>query len=139
MVSPPAGESRLALNAGRRDNIAMAANADLKRSLSTVVDKLEAALRRMQLWEDESPSAARLASTQPFSVDTLNFHQWLQWQFIPRMRRILRGDGELPKMSAIRPYAEECVKELGGKSAELLFLIDHFDALIRGEAPERTH
>ena len=55
------------------------------------------------------------------------------------MRRILSGDGELPTSSAIRPYAEERAEELGGNPAELLFLIGHFDALIRGDKPEFAH
>jgi uncharacterized protein YqcC (DUF446 family) len=108
---------------------------DRDRALRVVVDALEVALRRMRLWEQESPDAVRLASTQPFSFDTLRFHQWLQWQLIPRMRQILDGGGVLPTASAIHPYAEECVAELGEDPAELLFLIGHFDALIRGESP----
>ncbi|HEX5048575.1 MAG TPA: YqcC family protein, partial [Gammaproteobacteria bacterium] len=57
---------------------------DRHRALGVVVDAMEAALRRMQLWEQQRPDALRLASTQPFSCDTLRFHQWLQWQLIPR-------------------------------------------------------
>ena len=110
-----------------------------QRALTAVVDRLEQALRGMELWEDESPSAARLASTRPFSVDTLRFPEWLQWQLIPRMRRILAGDGPLPTSSAIEPYAKECLEDLGGHSAELLFLIGHLDALIRGETPGAAH
>src|SRR5262245_59030436 len=95
---------------------------DRKRALAAVVDALEQTLRQKRLWEHERPSAALLASTQPFSVDTLRFHQWLQWQLIPRMRGILGGEGALPTASAIHPYAEECKAELGDDPAELLFL-----------------
>jgi uncharacterized protein YqcC (DUF446 family) len=112
---------------------------DRHRALSVVVDAMETTLRRTRLWEQVSPDALRLASTQPFSVDTLLFHQWLQWQLIPRMRRILDGDGELPTASAIHPYAQECAAELGDGSRELLFLIGHLDALIRGEKPGAAH
>ncbi|HZF29260.1 MAG TPA: YqcC family protein [Gammaproteobacteria bacterium] len=112
---------------------------DRHRALSVIVDALEATLRRMRLWEQESPDAVRLASTQPFSCDTLRFHQWLQWLLIPRMRQVLDDGGALPTASAIHAYAEECVAELGEDPAELLFLIGHFDALIRGESPGAAH
>jgi uncharacterized protein YqcC (DUF446 family) len=115
------------------------ADIERQRALTAVVDCLEDTLRRMELWEDDSPEEARLASTQPFSIDTLRFHQWLQWQLIPQMRRILAGDGDLPTASAIHPYAEECLEQLGGERAELLFLIGHFDALIRRETPGAAH
>jgi uncharacterized protein YqcC (DUF446 family) len=124
---------------GENDCMAFDSDIDRQRALTSVVDELEATLKRMQLWEATCPEAARLASTQPFSFDTLRFHQWLQWQLIPRMRRILGGDGDLPTSSAIRPYAEEWAEELGGNPAELLFLIGHFDALIRGDRSELAH
>jgi uncharacterized protein YqcC (DUF446 family) len=109
-------------------------------AISAVVDELEAVLKRMERWEERSPDAARLASTLPFSYDKLDFHQWLQWQLIPRMRRILEGNGDLPTRSAIHPYAEEFLRPEDARSAELLFLIGHFDALITGDkAPASAH
>ena len=109
-------------------------------AITAVVDELEALLRRMELWEEESPDETQLASTLPFSFDTLDFPQWLQWQLIPRMRRILDGHGELPARSAIHPYAEECMLQQDAVTAELLFLIGHFDTLITGEgSPASVH
>jgi uncharacterized protein YqcC (DUF446 family) len=112
----------------------MRASEDTERvaALSAVVDALEAALRRAGLWERESPQAALLASPEPFCYDTLAFHQWLQWQLIPRMRGILAGGGALPSRSAIHPYAEDCLAAVEADASELLALIEHFDALIQG-------
>jgi len=109
-----------------------------ERALIAVVDGLEAELRRMQLWEPEPPSAQLLESTQPFCVDTLALSQWLQWLLIPRMRRILAGDGELPTSSAIHPYAENCFEHLDDPRV-LLLLLQRFDGLIRDEAAALTH
>jgi uncharacterized protein YqcC (DUF446 family) len=109
-----------------------------ERALIAVVDSLEAELRRMQLWEHEPPNEKLLASTKPFCVDTLAFWQWLQWQLIPRMRRIFAGEGSLPTESAISPYAEDCVEHLEDPRP-LLLLIERFDGLIRGEAAALTH
>ena len=109
-----------------------------ERALKAVVDGLEAELRRMRLWEPVPPSEELLASPQPFCVDTLALSQWLQWMLIPRMRRILAGDGELPTRSAIHPYAEDCFDHLADPS-NLLLLIERFDELIRGEAVAVAH
>jgi uncharacterized protein YqcC (DUF446 family) len=104
-----------------------------ERALMAVVDGLEAELRRMRLWEREPPREELLASPKPFCIDTLALSQWLQWLLIPRMRRIFAGDGELPRSSAIHPYAEDCFEHLDDSSA-LLQLIERFDDLIRGES-----
>lgn len=104
-----------------------------ERALIAVVDGLEAELRRQRLWEREPPREDQLASPQPFCVDTLALSQWLQWRLIPRMRRILAGDGELPTRSAIHPYAEDCFEHLEDPRA-LLLLIERFDGLIRNDA-----
>jgi uncharacterized protein YqcC (DUF446 family) len=109
-----------------------------ERALIAVVDGLEAELRRMELWEPEPPSERMLASTQPFCFDTLALSQWLQWLLIPRMRRILAGEGDLPTRSAIHPYAEDCFEHLDDPSA-LLLLIEQFDGLIGDEAEAVTH
>ena len=140
MLPPPRIRPRLPSTAGGGHNPLVDIDAQRLAALSAVVDELEAVLKRMQRWEEQSPEASQLASTLPFSYDKLDFHQWLQWQLIPRMRRILEGDGQLPTHSAIHPYAEECLQPQDARTAELLFLIDHFDALITGDkAPADQH
>jgi len=109
-----------------------------ERALIAVVDGLESELRRHRLWEREPPNAQLLASTQPFCADTLALSQWLQWRLIPRMRRILAGDGELPATSAIHPLAEDSFEHLDDPRT-LLVLIERFDGLIRDEGAALTH
>ena len=101
------------------------------RALRVIVDRVELELRRIDLWEDAPPTSDALTSREPFSYDTLMFHQWLQWQFIPRMRRILAGHGALPSTSAILPYAQDSMQRYRERDvSELLFLIGSFDELI---------
>jgi uncharacterized protein YqcC (DUF446 family) len=109
-----------------------------ERALIAVIDGLEAELRRMDLWELSPPSQQMLASTEPFCFDTLALSQWLQWLLIPRMRRILAGEGSLPTESAIHPLAEDCFEHLDDPST-LLMLIERFDRLIGGEQPALAH
>jgi len=105
---------------------------DQYRSLRYIVAQIEVELKTLQLWETAPPAADALASTEPFSVDTLDFHQWLQWQFLPKMRRILLGHGQLPATSQIFPYAVDCLRDSDLNPNELLFLLRSFDELISG-------
>ena len=104
-----------------------------RRAIAEVVAGICRELQGSALWECERPSVRRLSSDEPFSYDTLMFHQWLQWQFLPRMQAILADGGELPRESAIHPYAEECLADQLENPEPLLFLLKAFDELISGD------
>ena len=106
---------------------------DRYRALRGIVAKIEIELKTLELWESAPPEASALSSALPFSYDTLDFHQWLQWQFLPKMRRILMGHGPLPESSQIFPYALDCLRDSERDPNELLFLLRSFDELISGE------
>lgn len=93
---------------------------------------IERELRLQGLWGDESPSAEALASTQPFAVDTLEFEQWLQWIFLPRMKMILEQDLPLPNASGIQEMAEMVFSSrfMQGRDLQLQVLLKEFDQLI---------
>lgn len=82
----------------------------MKTQVRQQLNELQIALRLHQLWEENAPAAEKLASQQPFAIDTLSATQWLQWIFIPRMHALLDADAELPKGFAISPYLEESLK-----------------------------
>ena len=44
------------------------------------------------LWSDKTPSAYELSSPEPFSVDRLDFEQWVQWIFLPKMKVIIEQE-----------------------------------------------
>ncbi len=52
--------------------------------LVKLLDELEVRLRAAQLWQATPPSSQALVSQEPFAVDTLLPHEWLQWIFLPR-------------------------------------------------------
>jgi uncharacterized protein YqcC (DUF446 family) len=107
-----------------------------RRAVAAVVADIAAEMRRARLWETDAPSPRRLASSQPFCFDTLQFHQWLQWQFLPRMTEILDGGHDLPDSSAILPYAEEFLPSRLEDPRRLLFLLRTFDELITRDWPK---
>ena len=96
---------------------------------SLLID-IEAELRRLDLWEQEPPSAAALASTEPFCVDTLSFTQWLQFVFIPRMYALLEMERLPPGRCEIRPLAEQYFSEGRLPTAGLIAAIGRLDELL---------
>ncbi|HNL91278.1 MAG TPA: YqcC family protein [Pseudomonadales bacterium] len=74
--------------------------------LGSLLIDIECALRRGDFWQTETPPASALASTEPFAVDTLDFHQWLQFVFLPRMRELINARQMLPEQCNITAMAE---------------------------------
>ncbi|RDH46004.1 YqcC family protein [Zooshikella ganghwensis] len=99
---------------------------NLRHLLQAIQDEMEA----LQLWEVEPPSAEALASKQPFCIDTLEFTQWLQWVFLPKIEALLDKNTPLPSSSNIHALAEEYFKSLTVDSAQLLVLLEKVDQLI---------
>lgn len=79
--------------------------------LTLALEQLEAELRCQTLWQAEAPAENALQSTQPFAIDSLEPHEWLQWLFIPGMRRLIESEAELPGGFTMLPYFEEVWKE----------------------------
>lgn len=65
---------------------------------------IERELRVLGWWETTPPGEQALSSQEPFCVDTLEFAQWLQWIFLPRMKIILERDLPLPNASGILEF-----------------------------------
>jgi uncharacterized protein YqcC (DUF446 family) len=93
---------------------------------------IERELRVQGWWSSVSPSAEALASVEPFAVDTLDFEQWLQWIFLPRMKMILEQDLPLPNASGIQEMAEMvfAARNVQGRDRQLQVLLKEFDLLI---------
>jgi uncharacterized protein YqcC (DUF446 family) len=91
--------------------------------------EIEAEMRRISLWSEQKPADDKLSSELPFCYDTLAVEQWLQWIFIPRMRRILEQNLDLPTKCDIHPYAEEFLTDRAQDTVQLLALIKRFDEL----------
>ncbi|MEM9305188.1 MAG: YqcC family protein [Pseudomonadota bacterium] len=102
----------------------MSVEADARSLLQAV----QAELERLELWENTPPPEEKLASTAPFAFDTLEFHQWLRWIFVPRTHALLDAGGRLPPNCDIAPMAEWYVEEKALET-ELVDLIKRFDAL----------
>ena len=98
--------------------------------VAAVLIDIEAELRRMGCWQAEPPAPEALRSEQPFAIDTLNFAQWLQFIFIPRMQFLLDQQQDLPRASGIAPMAEEYFSGLQLPVEGLLTALQAMDALL---------
>ena len=97
-----------------------------------LLERLESVMREAGIWESQSPGAAALASTEPFAIDTLSCNQWLQWIFIPRMKKLVAQKAALPAQFEISPYVEEAMKDQQGSMA-VLAVTRELDHLFRAE------
>ncbi|WP_133752005.1 YqcC family protein [Pseudomonas sp. LP_7_YM] len=91
---------------------------------------IERELRVLDWWTDMPPSDEALASREPFCVDTLDFDQWLQWIFLPRMKTILEQDLALPNASGILEMAQMVYANRARETRHLQELLAQFDRLI---------
>ncbi len=94
--------------------------------LARALELLEAEMRLCELWQSESPSAEALQSVEPFSIDTLEAHEWLQWVFLPTMLIILDENKPIPRGFELSPYFEEVWKDNDAYSA-VLAVVNHID------------
>lgn len=85
-------------------------------------------MRALDCWSLSVPEPERLASTQPFAVDTLTFAEWLQFILIARLRIIIHQQLPLPEALCIVPAADEA---LASEYRALLLPLQELDELYR--------
>lgn len=101
--------------------------------VSHSLQRLEIVMKRLEVWWDEPPAEEALQSTQPFCVDTLEFTQWLQFIFLPRMWVLVEAGRPLPQVSGMAPMAEEHFRSLPESGRELIDELARMDDLLSGQ------
>jgi N-acetyl-anhydromuramoyl-L-alanine amidase len=92
------------------------------------LQKITKELQKINLWQTMPPNPDAFLSQEPFALDTMQPHEWLQWVFIPRMQALIDAKANLPKF-ALHPYFEEALKEQKQNVNHLLSLIKQLDEL----------
>ena len=95
---------------------------------------IEYEMRIQGLWSDAVPGADALASTEPFSVDRLEFEEWVQWIFLPKMKLLIEQGQPLPSVSGIAEMAGHVFGQRRGNWKPLLKHFKDFDLLISTSA-----
>ncbi|WP_166252588.1 YqcC family protein [Marinobacter salicampi] len=96
---------------------------------------IEAEMRRSGVWSAEAPSAEALLSTQPFCIDTLEMTEWIQFIFLPKMKRLIENEGPLPAVSGMAPMAEEYFRGRPEDGRGLIRALARMDELLSNSAP----
>lgn len=74
--------------------------------LLSLLTEIEQALKQLQLWTNDTPSAEAMAYQEPFAIDTMSFENWLQFILLPRMQLLITQSQPLPASSQIAEMAE---------------------------------
>lgn len=106
---------------------------DQQTAIADVLIDIEYELRRIRLWQDEPISEEALASEQPFAVDTMDFHQWIQFILLPRMHHLIAADLPLPSACGVTPMAEYVYGEQPEKMAPLIQHLKRLDQLFESQ------
>ncbi|WP_432698011.1 YqcC family protein [Marinobacterium sp. YM272] len=101
-----------------------------RQQILSLLLEVEREMRALDLWSETMPSAEALMSQQPFCVDTLDFHEWVQWLLLPRMEQIIVEQMPLPTSCDIAPMAEEAFKQIEAETDQLLQLIADLDRAV---------
>jgi uncharacterized protein YqcC (DUF446 family) len=101
-------------------------------AIAEVLIDIEAELRSLGLWDKVPPPPAALASSEPFSIDTLTLPQWLQFIFLPTVYNLLEQGQPLPQRCGIAPMAGEYFRDTDLASAALEAALLKMDQLLSG-------
>ncbi len=89
--------------------------------------QIETEMRRIGLWQTDPLLAEQYDFKAAFAGDTMSFLQWLQFIFIPSVKRAAEN-GRFPSSSQVGVKAVREFDRLD-KAARLIGLLSEFDAL----------
>ena len=108
----------------------MARHEEKSQSIAACLSQLEAELKLLSVWESLEPDVEALQSSQPFAVDTLEFHQWLQWIFIAKMQCLLQQRLPLPGACGMQPMVDDWASRKGKSAKQLNSILLALDDLL---------
>ncbi len=97
--------------------------------VASKIDVIEAELRRIGYWQAAALQPEQYDFRAAFGADTMAFHQWLQFIFIPNVRAIIAQRGAFPAVSQVGGYAVREFDTAGDEVAQLTTLLTEFDRL----------
>lgn len=108
---------------------------DQRQRAARLLERIEAELNGLGLWQSHFPPPQALESSEPFAMDTLEFHQWLQFIMIPRMWSLVDGEHPLPQNIAVSPMATHVYRDKLEHHDTLIDTLRAFDMLLSGTDP----
>ena len=78
---------------------------DIYEAAARKADEIEAELKRLARWSLNPLPAEAFEDMGAFGSNTMSFENWLQFVLIPRIREIVKEQGNFPAGSNLAPYA----------------------------------
>ena len=97
--------------------------------LSLYLEQLRDELIAETLWLEEELDENKYNSTAPFCCDTMAFHEWLQFVFLPKMQYMIDNNLELPSSLAIAPMGEVEYRAELKERENLIKILNEIDSL----------
>lgn len=96
------------------------------------LEQLETELKALELWggQENRPAEHLLNSQTPFCLDTIEFHQWLEYVLMARLRQMISDKGQLPAAMMVHTYAQEKYRGEWCKYRKLIGILQNLDRLI---------
>jgi dTDP-4-dehydrorhamnose 3,5-epimerase len=92
--------------------------------IETLLNQLISQLKSAKQWSVAPPSEWAMQSEAPFACDRMDFAQWLQFIFIPKMTSLLHAQLPLPARMTLLPMAQMWVKELKSDDQYITAVVD---------------
>ncbi len=95
-----------------------------------IIEKLrhiEDEMKARSLWQALPPDPEAFESVEPFSIDTMEALEWLQWVLIPRLYALMEQGATLPSNFVITPYFDEVYKQ--DEEGRYIVLLEHLREL----------
>jgi uncharacterized protein YqcC (DUF446 family) len=97
--------------------------------VSAQITAIEAEMKRIGFWQNEPLQPEQYNFRVAFAGDTMAFPQWLQFVFIPNVRRIIDTHGTFPTSSQVSAYAVREFDTYREDTGQLITLLHDFDRM----------
>ena len=100
-------------------------------SLSNIKTELD----KLGLWSNgmNRPDDSAFNTNTPFFMDTMEFHQWLEFVLIPKITVLLETQEQLPANVQIHTFAQEVYRGKWHEYKQLITKLKEFDKLFGGD------
>ena len=99
--------------------------------ISKALLEIKAELISLGLWSygDNKPESKAFLSTSPFFMDTMDFHQWLEFVLIPKISELIEQEALENFQCQIHTYAQEYYRGQWTEYKQLITKLKEFDKL----------
>lgn len=97
--------------------------------ISNYLNELEEELKALQLWGGEQgrPEEKAFLDPNPFCLDSMDFHQWLEYVLIAKFREMIAAENPLPDKMCVHTYAQEKYRGQWSKYRNLIVILRKLD------------